>query len=191
GLHALLVVLGRGQRRAGGVDDLAARLVEECEVEIELAREVLIEHRLGDPRALGDVVHRGRVEALGDEDLERRRQQLGAALAARQARAPGALHTYVGLAGLAAHGPQTTPEYDPVRARLRRGGTRGGRGRGGARERCGTMRPTGWFTLQPPRDDPATAPRARRTPSGSHIENVESPRRTLCPSPRWSSRPPS
>ena len=54
----------RGRRRpALGV------LVEQREVEVELAREVLVEHRLADAGALGDVVHRRRVVALGDEDL--------------------------------------------------------------------------------------------------------------------------
>ena len=56
-----------------------AVLVEQREVELELAREVLVEHRLADAGALGDVVHRGRVVALGDEDLLRGAQQLVAA----------------------------------------------------------------------------------------------------------------
>ena len=58
--------------------------VEQREVEVELAGEVLVEHRLGDPRALGDVVHRRGVVALGDEDLEGRLEQLDAPLLARQ-----------------------------------------------------------------------------------------------------------
>ena len=82
--HALLVVLGRLQGPAGGRDDLVAGLVEQREVEVELAREVLVEHRLGDPGALGDVVHGGRVVALRDEDLERGAEQLGATSASRQ-----------------------------------------------------------------------------------------------------------
>ena len=62
--------------------------VEQREVEVELAGEVLVEHRLGDAGALGDVVHRGGVVALRDEDLQRGLEQLGAALAARHPAAP-------------------------------------------------------------------------------------------------------
>ena len=43
-------------------------LVDEGEVELELAGEVLVEHRFGDARAGGDVVHRGLVVAVLDED---------------------------------------------------------------------------------------------------------------------------
>ena len=84
GRDALLVVLGRLERRAGVGDDRVAGGVEQREVEVELAGEVLVEHRLGDPGPLGDVVHRRGVVALGDEHLERGVEQLGAALAARQ-----------------------------------------------------------------------------------------------------------
>ena len=78
----LLVVVGGLQRRAAVGDDRVAGGVEQREVEVELAGEVLVEHRLGDAGALGDVVHRRGVVALGDEDLERGVEQLGAALAA-------------------------------------------------------------------------------------------------------------
>ncbi len=64
--------------------------LEQGEVEVQLAGEVLVEHRLGDPGAFGDVVHGGRVIALRDEHLEGGRQQLRAALAARQPAAAGA-----------------------------------------------------------------------------------------------------
>jgi len=37
---------------------------------------VLVQDRLAHPGALGDVIHRGRVVTLCDEDLPRRRQQL-------------------------------------------------------------------------------------------------------------------
>ena len=63
---------------------VVARGVEQREVEVELAGEVLVEHRLGDPGPLGDVVHRGGVVALRDEDLESGLEQLGAPLAAGQ-----------------------------------------------------------------------------------------------------------
>ena len=62
-------------------------LVEQREVEVELAGEVLVEHRLGDAGALGDVVHRGGVVALGDEHLEGGLEQLGPA-ASRGIRPP-------------------------------------------------------------------------------------------------------
>src|SRR5690606_16030795 len=45
-------------------------------VELELAGEVLVEHRLGDARAFGDLVHRGRVIPLLDEHLEGDVEQL-------------------------------------------------------------------------------------------------------------------
>ena len=83
GRDALLVVVRGLQRVAAVVDDRVARGVEQREVEVELAGEVLVEHRLGDAGALGDVVHRGGVVALRDEHLERGLQQLGPALAAR------------------------------------------------------------------------------------------------------------
>ncbi|GHJ31200.1 hypothetical protein TPA0910_56330 [Streptomyces hygroscopicus subsp. sporocinereus] len=61
-------------------------LVEQGQVQLELAREVLVEHRLADSGALGDVVHRGRVVALGDEDLLGGPQELMTSGSARQAR---------------------------------------------------------------------------------------------------------
>ena len=73
------------------LDDRVARLVEQREVELELAREVLVEHRLGDAGPLGDVVHRGGVVALGDEDLQRGLEQLGAPGGARHPAAAGLL----------------------------------------------------------------------------------------------------
>ena len=90
----LLVVVGRLQRRTAVVDDVVARGVEQGEVEVELAGEVLVEHGLGDAGAVGDVVHGGSVEALGDEDLEGRLEQLGAAFGARQPPAPGSPGQY-------------------------------------------------------------------------------------------------
>ena len=86
----LLVVVRRLQCGGAVGDHRVAGGLEQREVELELAREVLVEHRLGHPGALGDVVHRRRVVALRDEHLERGRQQLRAALAARQPAAAGA-----------------------------------------------------------------------------------------------------
>ena len=79
------------------LDDIAARIrsmivvavrVEQREVELELARKVLVQHWLGDPGPLGDVVHRGGVVALRDEDLLRRLEQLLAPGRPRQAHRP-------------------------------------------------------------------------------------------------------
>ena len=84
----LLVVVVDGQgladerRRARGV------LVEQGEVEVELAGEVLVQNGLGDPGPLGDVVHGGRVVAGLDEDVLGRLEQLGAAGGPRQAAWP-------------------------------------------------------------------------------------------------------
>ena len=58
-------------------------LVEQREVEVELAREVLVEHRFGDPGPVGDLVHGGGVVAGLDEHRLGGVEQLGAALAAR------------------------------------------------------------------------------------------------------------
>ena len=73
-------VAHRGHHRLGV-------LVEQGQVEVELAGEVLVEHRLADPGGVGDVVHRRRVVALGDEDLLGRAEQL---LAPGRAGQPGA-----------------------------------------------------------------------------------------------------
>ena len=89
--RAVLLSWVARQRAAAVVDDLVAGDVEQREVEVELAGEVLVEHRLGHARPLGDVVHRGGVVALRDEHLERGVEQLGAPLPAREPAAPGLL----------------------------------------------------------------------------------------------------
>ena len=58
-----LLSLVDGERLAHERSRIVAVLVEQGEVEVELAREVLVEHGLGDPGPLGDVVHRGGVVA--------------------------------------------------------------------------------------------------------------------------------
>ena len=75
------------ERLAHGRDEPLGSLVQQREVELELAREVLVEHRFGDAGALGDVVHRRRVVALRHEHLPRGIEQLDAARGTRQARA--------------------------------------------------------------------------------------------------------
>lgn len=89
-LDAQLVVRGRGERRADGLEQRLAVLVEQGEVELQLAGEVLVENGLADSRALRDVVHRRGVVALGDEDLLRGAQQLIASGTAGQPGAPRA-----------------------------------------------------------------------------------------------------
>src|SRR6266487_3325983 len=74
--HSLLVVRGGGGRVAYRRDELVGALIEQGEVQLELSGEVLVEHRLAHPGALGDLVHRGRVVALRDEYLLRRIEQL-------------------------------------------------------------------------------------------------------------------
>ena len=59
-----------------GLEQLAAHLVEEREVEPPLGREVLVQHGLGHARGVGHVVHRGAVEPLAGEDLEADGQEL-------------------------------------------------------------------------------------------------------------------
>ena len=86
---ALLVVRGGLKGRPKGVEEYGDAVVEQGDVEIELAGEVLVEDRLAHPRSLGDVVHRRGVIALGDEDLASGTQHLCAALLARKPRGSG------------------------------------------------------------------------------------------------------
>src|SRR3712207_8749436 len=48
--------------RSDPVGQLGDVLLEQGQVELPLAGEVLVQHRLADPGAVGDVVHRGGVE---------------------------------------------------------------------------------------------------------------------------------
>jgi hypothetical protein len=99
--YAFLVVAGRLHRRLHLRDDGVAMLVEQCQIELQLARKVLVEHGLGDTGAFGDVVHRGRVVALGDEDLLGRREQL---LTACRPGQPGRPSVRLGIARSRHHG---------------------------------------------------------------------------------------
>ena len=65
-------------------------LVEEGQIEVELAREVLVEHGLADAGPLGDVVHRRGVVPLSDENFLGGSQQLVPSCAAWQSRSPRA-----------------------------------------------------------------------------------------------------
>ena len=69
-----LVVGGGGHRLADGGDQPLGVHLEQGEVELELAGEVLVEHGLADARAFGDVIHCGGVVPLGYEHLKRRVQ---------------------------------------------------------------------------------------------------------------------
>ncbi len=60
-------------------------LVQQRQVELQLPGEVLVEHRLAHPGAVGDVVHGGRVVAVRDEHLLGGTEQLFTAGASRQA----------------------------------------------------------------------------------------------------------
>jgi len=70
------VVLGLGQCGPHSFDQLLRMRVQQRQVQVELAGKVLIQHRLGHPGANGDVIHRRRVIAVGDEDVLRRSEQL-------------------------------------------------------------------------------------------------------------------
>ena len=76
-----LLVVRRGlERGAQRVEEYGDAVIKQGDVEIELAREVLVEHRLAHARALSDVVHGGGVVALRDEDLAGGAQHLRAPL---------------------------------------------------------------------------------------------------------------
>ena len=116
--------------------------VEQREVEVELAGEVLVEHRLGDPGPLGDVVHRGGVVALGDEHLEGGLEQLGAALPARQPaaarRAAGRRSTSALTSCSSARGARAYSRQVPAVGRVRMTG----------RGAVGPRRPRGTWTAR-------------------------------------------
>src|SRR5260221_1012689 len=86
GGHALPVVGGRGKRLTHAPDELLHALVEQREIEVQVAGEVLIEHGLADAGSLGDLVHGCGVVTLGDEYLLSRPEQLPASCGARQPR---------------------------------------------------------------------------------------------------------
>jgi hypothetical protein len=74
GGHPLLVVRGRLQRVADPGHQLVYALVEQGQIQVELAGEVLVQHGLADAGPLGDLVHGGGVVSLRYEHLERRVQ---------------------------------------------------------------------------------------------------------------------
>ena len=70
-LGLALAVGGLGRRLGDRIEQAVADLVEQRLVQVALRVEVLVQHRLGDTRGLGHVVHRRAVEAGRREDLER------------------------------------------------------------------------------------------------------------------------
>ena len=75
----------------GSVDrgeQLDRALVHDRAVEVELRREVPVEHGFADGGTIGDVVHRHVVVALGREQLLRDAEHLRAAVVTRHAGAP-------------------------------------------------------------------------------------------------------
>ena len=88
GDDALLVVGGAGQGVPDGLLEQPAVVVDEREVEVELARKVLVQDGFADPGALGDLVHRGRVVAVLDEGGLGGLEQLRPARRLRQPLAP-------------------------------------------------------------------------------------------------------
>lgn len=88
GADTLLVVGGRPQGLPDPVDQDVDIVLENSTVQLEFAGEMLVEHRLADPGAVGDLVHTGGVVAPRDEHLAGRLEQLRASLVPRHARAP-------------------------------------------------------------------------------------------------------
>ena len=76
GFGLRLAVQRAGGGLGDGLEELAADLVEQREVELALRGEVLVQHRLGDAGRVGHVVHRRAVEALAGEHLEADGEQL-------------------------------------------------------------------------------------------------------------------
>jgi hypothetical protein len=76
GGYALLVVSGRAERVAHGVHQLVHALVQQGQVQLELAGKVLVQHRFADAGPLGDLIHGGGVVPLRYEYLKRRVQKL-------------------------------------------------------------------------------------------------------------------
>ncbi|CRK51483.1 hypothetical protein RHCRD62_30147 [Rhodococcus sp. RD6.2] len=79
GAHALTVVGRRPECLTDTRDEAVHVALEHCEVEVELAGEVLVQHRLTDARAFGDLVHACRVVSATDEHLARGLEQLESA----------------------------------------------------------------------------------------------------------------
>ena len=70
-LFGLLAAAGHPRGRLGDRrQQTVADFVQQRHVQVLLGVEVLVEHRFGDTGGLGDVVHRGAVEATAGEHLD-------------------------------------------------------------------------------------------------------------------------
>jgi hypothetical protein len=83
-VHPLLVVVGGGQCIPNRRDQCVGVSVDQRQVQLELAREMLVQHGFRYAGPFGDVVHRGTVVPLGYEDLLGSCEQLSAPRDARQ-----------------------------------------------------------------------------------------------------------
>jgi hypothetical protein len=81
-----LPVVGRpAQRALHAADQIVDVPVQHGQVQFQLARKVLVENRFADARAVGDLVHPGRVVTAFDKDITGDDEQLAATLIAGQA----------------------------------------------------------------------------------------------------------
>ena len=83
-----LVLVGGGDRADHPLDQLVDEAVEQGDLELALRGEVLVDQRLRDAAAGGDVVERGLVEAALREDLERRVEDRRAPIGCRKPAPP-------------------------------------------------------------------------------------------------------
>ena len=79
----LLAVRRTGGGLLDGRDHLLADIADECQVEVLLRVEVLVENRFGDSCCIGDIVHRGAMKAPSCKHLNSDIQNLFAAFAGR------------------------------------------------------------------------------------------------------------
>src|SRR5581483_2712076 len=84
GAHPLLVLIGGAQRAPDGLDQAVHALVQQRQVQLQLAGEVLVEHRLADSGALRDLVHGSGVVPTLDEYLKGRVEKLPPPFVPRQ-----------------------------------------------------------------------------------------------------------
>ncbi|GAA3295109.1 hypothetical protein GCM10017708_31820 [Arthrobacter citreus] len=74
-------------------------VLQQRQVQLALARKVLVQHGLADMGGFGDVVHSGSVEPVADKDFLRSAQQLAAAFL------PGQTGGFAGLLAAHVYGP--------------------------------------------------------------------------------------
>lgn len=130
--HPLLVIARLGNRHPHPTHEFTGLLVDERKIQVEFAGEVLVQHRLRDAGAVGDIVHSRRVVALSDEYVAGSLQELCPSLAAGQPRG-GATRGRIGQRGhscrvveLAADTPDSLAERVRCRAKSDIGVNTGG-----------------------------------------------------------------